>query len=428
MRKIFLIIAVCCAAALQAQDYYVVTGNNVNVRTHPVTGKIIGSVSTVNSFTGWDTGNDWVRFKCPNLSGTVSKKFLRKVDLHDFSRAMLGDYMGEAPAPISYSLATLSEKEGYVVLQLTDYTAPDEISGLRNYISHVLAGIPNKNGISFTHYLCQYSEDKSLAQQMANVEPMENPYEFVVTDEGKLRAYDRVLELQERVGNEGPKMTERDIYMLKGKVKQVKLIRAYPTNMIKSLEEETNGNHPFCHFCNIICFSPDGKITYYEGKKSTTGKLKQVDSFTYTYDGKNVSVNGTRYGQSFQATYTREIGEFGIHYEGRYNAGKNNVGLINNQYEVNMKGVPLHVTYSSTMPPFVDYGYGNFYNFTYYYEGNSTLPKSMDFSFDYGGEDWVYDGCEFRAVKTDNYGNWTERMVYINGQPIYKEVQTIVYY
>lgn len=81
---------------------------------------------------------------------------------------------------------------------------------------------------------------------------------------------------------------------------------------MKSLQEEEDGNHPLCNFCNIMRFSPDGKITYYEGQKSTVGKLEQVDSFTYTYDGKKVAVNGKRYGQPFQATYTREDGEFGI--------------------------------------------------------------------------------------------------------------------
>ena len=35
---------------------------------------------------------------------------------------------------------------------------------------------------------------------------------------------------------------------------------------------------------------------------------------------------------------------------------------------------------------------------------------------------------EIRAVKTDEHGNWTERMVYVDGQPIFKEIQTIVYY
>ena len=108
---------------------------------------------------------------------------------------------------------------------------------------------------------------------MADAGPLEQPYEFVVTEEGELRAYDRVLELQKSAGSQGAKMTERDIYMLKGNVKQARLIRVYPENMMKSLQEEEDGNHPLCNFCNIMRFSPDGKITYYEGQKSTVGKI-----------------------------------------------------------------------------------------------------------------------------------------------------------
>ena len=198
--------------------------------------------------------------------------------------------------------------------------------------------------------------------------------------------------------------------------------------MMKSLQEEENGNHPLCNFSNVMRFSPDGRITYYEGKKSTVGKLEQVDSFTYTYNGKKVSVDGKRYGQPFQAAYTREAGEFGIRYEGNFRAGELSAGLIDCQYAVNMDGVPFHVMYGSTMPPFVAYGNGEGYEATFRYGENSTLPESMDFSFDYGGDSWNYDGCEIRAVKTDEHGNWTERMVYVDGQPVFKEVQTIVYY
>ena len=420
--------ALCSAAALQAQDYYVVTGDNVNVRSQPVTGKVVGKVSSVNSFAGREAAGGWVNFSIPSVSGAISDKFVRKVALRAFSRSMLGEYVGKAPSPVSYSMGTLSAREGYVVLQVTDYTEPDGGNGLRGHMSHAYAGLPNKDGISFTHYLYPYSESKSLKEQMAEAGALERPYDFVVTEEGKLRAYDRVLELQESRGGQGAEMTERDIYMLKGNVKQARLIRVYPEKMMKSLQEEEDGNHPLCNFCNVMRFSPDGKITYYEGQKSTVGKLEQVDAFTYSYDGKKVSVDGKRHGQPFQATYTREGGEFGIRYEGNFRAGEFSVGLIDCQYAVNMDGVPFHVTYGSTMPPFVDYGNGETYGATFRYGENPVLPVSMDFSFDYGGDSWNYDGCEIRAVKTDEHGNWTERMVYADGQPIFKEMQTIVYY
>ena len=65
MKKMFLMAALCSAAALQAQDYYVVTGDNVNVRSQPVTGKVVGKVSSVNSFTGGGCGQRLGEFPYP---------------------------------------------------------------------------------------------------------------------------------------------------------------------------------------------------------------------------------------------------------------------------------------------------------------------------------------------------------------------------
>ena len=81
-------------------------------------------------------------FPYPSVSGAISDKFVRKVALRDFSRSMLGEYMGKAPSPASYSMGTLSAREGYVVLQVTDYTEPDGGNGQRGHMSHVYAGIP----------------------------------------------------------------------------------------------------------------------------------------------------------------------------------------------------------------------------------------------------------------------------------------------
>ena len=40
---------------------------------------------------------------------------------------------------------------------------------------------------------------------MAEAGALEQPYDFVVTEEGKLRACDRVLELQKSAGSQGLK-------------------------------------------------------------------------------------------------------------------------------------------------------------------------------------------------------------------------------
>lgn len=121
--KIFLGMLLVGVVPLRAQDYYVVTKENVDVYQYPAAGEVVGKVGTMNSFTAWEAGDGWMEFKTPVVSGCVPAKYLRKTAHGEFSRAMLGDYIGKAPAPVSYSTATLSEKEGYVVLQLTDLSS-----------------------------------------------------------------------------------------------------------------------------------------------------------------------------------------------------------------------------------------------------------------------------------------------------------------
>lgn len=199
MKRVFFLIAIlCCIMTLKAQDYYVVTGDDVNVRSRSIDGKIVGKVCKLNSFIGRDLGNGWISFSIPPVSGVVSSQYVRKVSLLDFSPKMLGDYMGETSIPdVSYTLATLSLKEGYVLFKFTDYTVPDEDFGLRGMMSYVYAGVANKTGFTFTHLLYPYTENKSVTEQMTEIGPLEEPYEFVITEDGRIRSYDRVFEREE---------------------------------------------------------------------------------------------------------------------------------------------------------------------------------------------------------------------------------------
>ena len=425
MRKMFLLAAFCSAVALQAQDYYVVTGENVNVRSQPVTGKVVGKVSSVNSFTGWDAGNGWVNFCLPSVAGSVSGKFLRKVEPGYFSRTLLGDYMGEAQSPVSYTIATLSEKEGYVVLQLTDFLEPDEESGLRGRMSHVYVGTPHLHGIHFTHYLYPYDADKPLAAQMGKESLLEKPYDFVVAEDNKLRAGDRVLELQEGAGQKDVPISERDLFLLKGKVKEVRYARTYSGEVLKSLDQEAGGNHPLRDLFKAFYFSSDGFLKAYE---EVDADLKPMGHYVFTSGGDSVWVEGKRYGQAFYAAYTRETGFFGISYRGRYDAGQYGKGIIKWDYALNMNGVPFDIRYEGNTPPFVGFADCNGYHVTYRYGENPYLPVAMNLSLDYGGESWIYNDAEIRDVKTDLQGNWTERKVYVDGNLFFEEKQKIFYY
>ena len=110
--KIFLGMLLVGVVPLRAQDYYVVTKENVDVYQYPAAGEVVGKVCTMICFSAWVAGDGWMEFKTPVVSGCVPAKYLRKTAHGEFSRAMLGDYIGKAPAPVSYSTATMSEKEG----------------------------------------------------------------------------------------------------------------------------------------------------------------------------------------------------------------------------------------------------------------------------------------------------------------------------
>ena len=77
--KIFLGMLLVGVVPLRAQDYYVVTKENVDVYQYPAAGEVVGKVGTMNSFTVWEAGDGWMEFKTPIVSGDVPAKYLRKI-------------------------------------------------------------------------------------------------------------------------------------------------------------------------------------------------------------------------------------------------------------------------------------------------------------------------------------------------------------
>ena len=59
---------------LRAQDYYVVTKENVDVYQYPAAGEVVGKVGPMNSFTVWEAGDGWMEFKTPIVSGVRACK------------------------------------------------------------------------------------------------------------------------------------------------------------------------------------------------------------------------------------------------------------------------------------------------------------------------------------------------------------------
>lgn len=197
LRKLLSLCAAFLFVMAQARDYYVVTGENVNLRQAPVNGKVVGKLNTSNSFLADEAENGWIYVDVPGeAKGYISSKYVKKTGLKTFSKSMLGNYFGLlSDSEWSYSFAVLKEKDGYIVLDITDYSQPDEF-GLRRQMTHIFVGLPTSDGVTFTHYLYAYDPDAPLKPQIHNEDRMDTPYSFVVTEDNNLRSFDRVLEKQ----------------------------------------------------------------------------------------------------------------------------------------------------------------------------------------------------------------------------------------
>ncbi|MDE5882642.1 MAG: hypothetical protein K2H60_13025 [Muribaculaceae bacterium] len=78
------IISMCMALVFlgaYAQNYYEITGDNVNVRRAPVNGEIVGHLNTNNLVASGDPENGWLYVDLPELDirGYVSEKFITMI-------------------------------------------------------------------------------------------------------------------------------------------------------------------------------------------------------------------------------------------------------------------------------------------------------------------------------------------------------------
>ena len=198
-----------------------------------------------------------------------------------------------------------------------------------------------------------------------------------------LRAYDRLLEVQQSLHREDVPVAERNLFQLRGNVKEVGYVRAYREDFLKTMDKDTNGSHPLRNMFKSLSFSPDGNLAVYE---NYDGNMKLIEKYIFASDGSDVLAEGERNGQPFRAAYTRKEGNFGITYRGSYEDGESGHGFIECDYALNMNGVPFNITHSRNAPPFVDFGDGERYDITYRYRQDGSLPSAMSFRFGYGGK------------------------------------------
>lgn len=83
---------------------------------------------------------------------------------------------------------------------------------------------------------------------------MREPYEFVVAEGGVLRAYDRLLEVQQSLHHEDVPVAERNLFQLRGNVREVGYVRAYREDFLKTMDKDTNGFPSVAQYVQVIVF------------------------------------------------------------------------------------------------------------------------------------------------------------------------------
>lgn len=419
MRAAFVVLSFCCLT-MQAQNrYFTLKGKGINVRKAPVSGSVIDKVSAPYSFYA-EEKDGWVEVWNKGQKGYISSQFVEEVELANFSRKHLGEYMGMTSPAYSdgYCLVTLKEKDGYVLMRIGDYSEVQE-GGFRGNIFWTYAGIPEKNGVRFTHELYPYHEDVPVGEQMTDETKMDD-YVLVVGKDGALYTPDRILEPQETAKDaKDLPLTERSLFMLRGGVRSVYYLRSYPEAFLQGYDEYV----PFSNFAHRYNFSEEGDLT---DVSLYDGNINKVAEYAFARQGNKVKVSDTIH--SFHAEYVRDISNFEISYNGDWTRDDGSAGSIGNTYAFDMKGRMAGQSFDCYAPPFVTHGEGDGDYQQYRYGADSTLPDNINFEFSYGGDGWFLQ-ADIKDVKFDAQGNWTERKAFDeDGNLMFMERRKISYY
>ena len=403
-----------------AQKYYTLTGKNIVLRDKPGGGVVKDKVSAPFTFRSLDeeenaTGG-YVCLWHKRMKVYVSRQFIKEITPAKFSRNHLGNYTGKAGGETSYALANLQAKDGCLLMTITDYTAPQGVNGMRGHITHVMAGDPWAYGVNLTHYLYPYNANVSLRKQMTDDARQDDMWLIAAAD-GKLYAPHYIFEPQSEAKAKvtDTPITERNIFMLKGAVKEMRYVRICQRPFLQSEGVDC----PFTTFHMTCRFTTAGDI---DRVLLVDGNAKKLGDYVFTHNGDNISVSG-----SITATYKRTISNFDISYDGRYQSA-NGTGLINNTYSFNMYGSLFAQTFSPWEPPFtVDYRKVEYEKLAYTYSGDTSTPTAITMTECAGPDDFIYKTTVKNIVK-DAHGNWTERRVYAGGTYMFYEKRIISYY
>ena len=431
MRHRIIIAAVMAGLTIGAYasdwKYYETTGDGVNLRQAPVDGKVIGQVSKGTMFSSPGPSDGWCYMTTPLQGGYISEKFVREVPVGEYSRRMIGDVMGTPTDPAwSYSLGNLSEHDGWMVLNFNNWSEPMESGFRMSDEGYTYVGRPSTDGITFTYRVRGLDLDSPVRPQLEGVPELERPYDMIVekTSDGsiELRTFDNSFQLQEPKGPKDPAISERSLFELKGNVKKLVRARSFTPQYMEGME------NILLNFVDQIEFSREGNITAYLVMDSDTERT--IAQYVYQRDGNKVKVTGKRDNYPFEAHYTQTNSNFSIDYsdgeaELKLDEGENGA-LVDYGYSLEWNGYPRTTMSEEMYAPFMIEAYGAL-SMTSEYDKSTNLPVKGEVNVDYGGDGWVFS-VEYRDLQTDSQGNWTKRVAYQEGTPVFVELRNIEYY
>lgn len=228
------------------------------------------------------------------------------------------------------------------------------------------------------------------------------------------------------------KLSEKNIFSLKGDVKIMGLTRVYNPSFVKEYFSD-GGKESLVDCLYVLIFDENGRpisVQEYDGNDSN----KLLGDYNINYSGNRVEVNGTVYENTpFKANYTREMDGNSISYsyvDGLGGAISEDAfidsGGSSLYYEFDANGNLPNATFSRFAPPFVSYGNDIYIQSVTPKSGSGSLTISCEFP--YGGDSYFIGDSDIQVTETDEMGNWTERVVSQNGRPVFMEVRRLSYY
>lgn len=416
------------ALAAHAQ-WYQFTTDKVNIRESAVNGKVVSTASQGDYFNVCTREDGWAGGWYEGKWGYASLQYLQEATLGGgaFSLSKLGGYIGSGGGGWSYSFADLSVKDGYVILDITDWSEPNEF-GNRISDHHHYIGKPSGSAVHFS-FKPEYSPCGSMYSadhvgRLCNQSVSEGiSLDAYFDAEGgfSIPALGYDFQPQELKGlKDAPSVTARDYFSLRGRVKEMAWYRSYPESFYRENSGLEDLRSVMRRFMHAFGFSPTGELTM-SVAYDVDNKPLNVCSISYEENAANVTRYDANFSETGKETYTLER----FNYEFSW-FDSSDICIKACPFDAN--GRTWGCGWSEECFPFFS-PYSGEGGDTFFYGDNTVNPTHIQMCiFPNEMDEWFFN-TKVCDQKTDSQGNWTERrLVDEKGREICVEKRQIKYY